>query len=253
MIRQTLLTLAIALAAAAPPAAHAKVGPRIDMCEVSTDYSLALGADAVTFSRDSGSPRTVVMRRGTLRVDGREIALRPEDRVRIASYEATVRELVPEAKALALDALAIAFEAVEQVLRTFVEPGEADRVVARLADTRNAAARRVRDTFDHRPWNESEFERLIEDTVAELVPEIAAVAAGAAIRIAFSGDVGAAADLERRASRLEHTIEQEVDKRTRELERRAEALCPLVADLEALEATLAVRIDDRPLDLITNN
>lgn len=254
MIRQTLLALALAVGVAVAPAAEARFGShRMELCSISSDYNLRIGTDSITFSRAGSEPRTVVMRDGTLLVDGREIALRADDRARIAKYERTVRTLVPEAKAIAFDALEIAFGAVEAVLRTFVESAEAERVVERLSAARVRAIERIEHGFDNEPWNEKEFERLIEDTVTEVVPEIAAVAAAAAIRIAFSGDENAAADIEARAKRLEQTIEEEVEKRARELEKRAEALCPMVQELDALEAKLAVRIEDRVLDLVTHD
>ena len=83
-----------------------------------------------------------------------------------------------------------------------------------------------------------------------LVPEIAATAASAAVYAALSGDESKVREIEAKANALERTIEEQVEKRADALEKRAEALCPIVEGLDELESQLALRIDEKPLDIV---
>jgi hypothetical protein len=222
----------------------------LGVCGLRSAYALRIDPATVAFTRDAGSPRRVEMRHGTLFVDGRAIALSHADADRIAEYEATIRELVPEVKAVATEAIAIAFTAVNQVALTFATGADLDRVRTKLDAARERASEYVDASFEREPWSDAQFEKLIETTVVELVPEIAATAAGAAVFAALTGDTAKAEEIERKAEQLERTLEREVEVRARALERRAESLCPIVEGLDELEAQLALRIDDEPLDIV---
>lgn len=50
---------------------------------------------------------------------------------------------------------------------------------------------------------------------------------------------------------METAIERDVEARAERLEKRAEALCPSVADLDVIESSLDLRLaDNQPLDLV---
>ena len=105
-MRRILFGLALA-AATASAAAH---GEKFGMCDIDSDYGLQITPQALLFSRDDGAPARIEMARGELRIDGHAIAISDADRERLLRYEATVRELVPEAKALASEAVEIAVQ-----------------------------------------------------------------------------------------------------------------------------------------------
>src|SRR3546814_6118268 len=91
-----------ALAFAAAPALA-----EIKACDIDSDYDVALSPEAITFSRDDGTPRTLVMHDGSLRVDGREAALSDADRERVRQFEHDARALLPEVRAIAVEAVEI--------------------------------------------------------------------------------------------------------------------------------------------------
>jgi hypothetical protein len=240
---------AIALAAStATVAAH---GDTIGMCDIDSDYGLQITRQALLFSRDEGVPARIEMARGELRIDGRTIAISDADRERLLRYEATVRELVPEAKALASEAVEIAFSAVQHVSNTFNSPGNVDKAAERLVLARRRIQAEIDASFEREAFNEREVEQLIEETIEGLLPALIGDITGEAIRIALTGDENAAAELEARAERMETAIERDVEARAERLEKRAEALCPTVADLDGIESSLELRLaDNQPLDLV---
>jgi hypothetical protein len=249
MIRKTLLALALSAGLAGAVAAHGH--DRMDLCDVDSDYDLKLSERAITFSREDGSPRVVEMSTGRLTVDGVEMTLTAEDRARIADFEASVREIVPEVKAIAFEAIQIAFDAVEQVARAFVSEKEITRTAERMRESRIAIERELEGAFEDNAWSERDFERIVEHSMKSIVPLIIGDVVGNAISIALTGDETAAAELEARVEKMEAAIERDVENRADDLERRADALCPVVADLDRIESELTVRLaDNSKLDLV---
>jgi hypothetical protein len=247
MLRKTLLATALATASLAT--AHAG---GFDLCDIDSDYRVQLSPQSLAFERDDGTPRRVEMSRGWLTVDGRAVELNAADRERITEFEATVREIVPEAKAIALDAVDVAFDAVGAVAQIFeTDAARLERTAEKLAESRLTIERELERSFERQEWNDARFEHVIEQSIATLVPTLVGDITATALSIAFSGDEHAARELEQRAERLEERIEREVEARAKALERRADALCPIVADLDRIEAQLTFRLaGDRRLDLI---
>lgn len=248
-MKATMLALALGAAVAAPAYAH---HIHVDDCGLHSDYSLSIKPDRLVFKRRSGTPAEVEIANGTLTVDGRSIAVDDADARRLRDAEHEVRALVPEVKAIARDAVGIAFDAVGQVTAAFASDPEAARASAeriaragRELDRKLAAA----DSFDD--WQQADIDRVVQDTVSTLVPEIVGNVAAQAIKVALTGDEAAAAELEARADGIEKSVDRVVDKRSAELERRAKALCPRLRALERAESELDLRLPDgRRLDLV---
>ena len=221
-----------------------------DVCDFESEFDLRIQPQSLLFHRESGTPLTIEMRRGRLLVDGRDVVLSPEDARRVLRYESEVRALVPEVKAIAMDAIGIATEAVTQVATTFAGDN-AKRAIERVGELTDELAGKVATSTDTAEWDNDEFEEAIETLVGELVPMMMGDIAATAITAAFSGDTDAVEKLEQRAERMEKAIEEKVERRADELEARAEALCPRVKALDALESSLTVRLaDNRPIDLL---
>ncbi|MEO8671706.1 MAG: DUF2884 family protein [Tahibacter sp.] len=248
-MQRLLLIAAISLAASAPASAHRHLELS---CSVHSNYGVSLDGDGLRFEREKGSPGKVVMHAGHLRIDGRELSLSDADHRRVAEYEATVRALVPQAKIIARDAIGIAFTAVSEVAVAFSSDANHSDVRDRLDRVRSGVLQKVDESFDKRPWQQSQLDDIVESTVSELVPVLVGDIAGTAIRIALSGDEAAAKELERRSDKLEHDIERRIDTQTEQLAARAEALCPMVAQLASIEASLELRLDGGArLDLLS--
>jgi len=244
--RATLL-VALLAAFAAPAYAHDKHDHSLS-CDLHSDYRLSFGPESLRFERDNAKTR-IELTNGALVVDGRVVTLTPADRVKLQKFEQDVRAMMPEVRAIALEALEIAYTALAHVLRAFDDGGSAERSIARLEAEHKAAIAKIERGTSF--FDEREFEKLVESTVATVVPEVVGNVTAAALKAAFSGDEGAVEAIERKAERLEREIERDVEGRADELERRADKLCPQLTELDRLEGTLDVRLaDGRPLNLL---
>ena len=244
--------LALALAAATPAAfAHTHISHFGD-CGLRSDYSLSIKPDRLVFKRYSGTPAEVEIADGTLRVDGKLVPTSGADAERLRDAEREVRSLVPEVKTIARDAIAIAFDAIGQVAAAFASNGDQARHSAEhIARLGREIDRKIAetDTFDH--WQDADIDRLVSSTVETVVPEIVGNVTAQALKIAFTGDAAAAADLEARANGIERSVDRAVEKQAAELEGRALALCPRLRALGQTQSELELRLSDgRRLDLV---
>ena len=233
--------LLFALALATPAAAAVRVH-HVDGCGVESRYDLALDASRLAFTRADATPQRIELERGHLRIDGREVAVSEADRRRLAEVEAGLRALAPQMRAIARDAVDIAYTAIGEVARAFA--GERST----LADTlerRHADARaRVDDAFASRPFDDKAIGAVVDATVEEVMPALASDMAAVAVKALLSGDEAMARDLESRTAQLDAQIEARVETQARQIEARAKALCPQFAQLAELQDSLDLRLPD---------
>lgn len=241
------IPVAMALMLATPAAMSLEL--RSGTCEVLSPYAVSIDDDRVRLHRDAGSPQEVVFAAGVLQIDGEVRALSPGDIARVSDYERRVRGLLPEAKAVAHEAVDIAIDAVAAVARVFEAGGSAgdgdafDVVAANLH-------RRVEAGFAAGSFDEAGVDAAIEAAMQEVIPRLVAAVTAQAVRVALSGDEAAAKRLEARASAMEAEIERAAEARAKGLERRVEALCDGVAALDAIEREWEVRHAGTTLDLV---
>jgi len=242
------LALALGAAVTAPAFAHVHVGD----CGLHSDYSLSIKSDRLLFTRKSGTPAEVEIADGSLRIDGKRIATGAADEKRLRDAEREIRSIVPEVKTIAREAIAIAFDAIGQVSAAFARNGDAARASAeRIARAGRDLDRQLAqaDSFEH--WQDADVDRLVESTIATLVPELVGNVTAQALKVAFSGDEAAAAELEARADGIAASVERAVEKRSSDLERRAMSLCPRLRALDRVESDLDLRLEDGSrLDLV---
>jgi hypothetical protein len=225
--------------------ANAEVHFGGSLCSVDSDYDMKVESQRLVFTASDQRSVITLMPGGAVQVDGKALDLDANDRRLFAGIEHGLRELVPEAKALALDAIGIAFEAVGHASTAFAAtPQQARASAERIART----ARDLTDAISAKEsWNartDTDFEHLIEGTIGTLVGEVIGNVAAQAIKVAFSGDEAAVAELEARASSIEKTVDKAVNRRGKELEARADDICRRVRDLDALESRIGARMPD---------
>jgi cell fate (sporulation/competence/biofilm development) regulator YmcA (YheA/YmcA/DUF963 family) len=247
-MKAMLLALALGAAVSAPALAHTHVRD----CGLSSDYSLSVKPDRLVFKRHAGTPAEIEIANGTLRVDGALVTTSAADAERLRDAEREVRALVPEVKAIARDAIAIAFDAVGQVAAAFAHDGDAARRSAEhIAALGREIDRKIADTdnFDH--WQDADIDRLVSSTVETVVPEIVGNVTAQALKVAFTGDAAAAAELEARADSIEKSVDRAVEKQAAQLEMRAMGVCSRLRALDRVQSDLDVRLPDGSrLDLV---
>lgn len=214
-------------------------------CNIESDYDLSINDQSVILTRESGTPKWIVIRGDRLFVDDRWIALGKEDRQRIADFDRGTREVMPLAREIGREAAGIAFTALGEVAAGFSnDPADTrakldqarKKIDARLA--RSVTANR----FDGRDLGEG-----IGQAVSEVVPLVIGDIVGGAVRAALSGDTQRLEQMEG----LDKQIEARIEPRAKALEERAERMCAKMEALDRLDNALAYRLTDgTALDLL---
>lgn len=223
-----------------------------DHCDVQSSYSTKVDASRLTFT-DKKAHRVVSLSPGgVIEVDGRALNLDAADRQHAIELDHAIRAIIPEAKALAVDAVGIAFEAVGHVSIAFASDAHQARESAeRIARTADELKRAINARDDWGPQSEREISELIEGSVGSLIGEMVGNIAAQAIKVALSGDEAAVAELEARAESIETNVEKAVGKHAKELEGRVDALCQRAHDLDRIESQISARLPDgSAIDLI---
>lgn len=250
MIRSiALLALASLSIAAAPLQAKTHVG---NDCDLDSGYSFRIEPARLVFTEDASKRVIALLPGGGITVDGKAVALDAADRARADELERGMRALVPEVKGIAIDAVAIAFEAVGHASTAFASsPSEARESAERIARTATELQKGIEAKQDWSGKADADLDRIIEGAVGALVGELVGNVTAMALKVALSGDESAVAELEARAESIEKTVEKAVEKRSAELERRAETLCTRLHALDAIEAGIEARLPDGSrLDLV---
>ena len=245
-----LLPTALVLALATLCTGHAQARS-FSACDVESDYDMRLAPDVLTFSRSTGTPQRVEMRNGALAIDGATQALSEADVIRIAKFERDVRAMVPEVKAIAIDAVGLGTEAIVHVASTFAGDGANPQSLDRLRSLGRDLQSRIEASDSTAEWRTGQFDAAMAGMTAELAPMIVGDIAAVALSAALTGDEEKLAELEGRAAKLEQAVEQHIDARADGIEARAKTLCPRIAALDAIESELDLRLaDGSRLDLL---
>lgn len=208
-------------------------------CRVESDYQLDTYRNAFVFTRNDGRPARMSLGGGLLYVDGREAVLSAADRERIVRFEGELRQLMPEARKVATEAVDIAFAALEEVTRGLASDPEAS--IASLRQSHQ----RIRREFERRPmaFNDRAIEGIVEPLVTEFIPTIIGGAVSMAVKAVFAGEEKAK-EMERRIQRMEHEIDARVEKRAEQLEPLVERLCQRMQRMDTIDNALEYRTPD---------
>lgn len=230
------LLLACGQAIADPTKVRIKPGVEIHSeCDVESDYDFALSERSVIFTRDRGTPRTVLMRQGRLFVDDRWVEVSAADTRRLLDYEREARAAMPLAQKIGREAAQIAFTAIGEVAAGF--SSDPARTRARLESARRQIDARIARSVTANRFSGDELGEGIGAAVGDVLPTVIGDIVGGAVSAAF-GDG-------ERLQRLEHLdaqIEALIEPRARALERNAEALCRRMASLDRIDNALDYRL-----------
>lgn len=211
---------------------------------VESEYDLALNAQSVILTRDSGVPKAIVMRQGRLFVDDAWVSLSAADSRRIAAFEQSTRATMPEAQAIGRAAADIAFTALGEVAAGFSsDPGSSQ---AKLAKARSQLDARLARSVTATRFDGRDLGAGISQAVGAVLPTMIGDIVGGAISAAFSGDTGRLKQMEN----LDAQIEARIEPRARALEQRAEGLCRRMVAIDAIDNALEYRHGGQPLDLL---
>ncbi|WP_199100169.1 DUF2884 family protein [Dyella sp. ASV21] len=245
-MRKTMMSSALVAGVAFGGAAQARNLEIHDgHCGYTTDYDVRVNASGIDFWRDAGKPAQVNIHDGQLRVDGRDISVSADDAARLRTYEAEVRGLLPEVAGIAREGVNIGYAAMRTVMITFAE-SESDRrrMVDRLDENRRQALARIDNGLGKGVWQHHDMDETIADGIGESVSDLVGKITGEAVTAALSGNQSKVAALQARAESLDKSIDREVNARSDALNRRSEALCPRLTQLDQLQQQFQFRLQD---------
>lgn len=245
-MRTTMMACALAAGLALGGSVHAHdLDVHDGHCGYSTAYDVQVMPSGIGFHRDDGKPVDVFMHDGRLRVDGRDVAVSNEDAARLRDYEQQVRLLLPEVADIAREGVNIGFAAMRTVLMTFAQnDDERRRMLGRLDENRSVALARVDAGLGKGVWKSDDMDEIVEKSVENSISDVVSKVAGEAVSAALSGDQSKVAALEARAESLDQSIDREVNKRADILDKHADALCPKLSALDALQRQFQFRLQD---------
>ena len=214
-------------------------------CNIESDYDLSINNQSVILTRESGTPKWIVIRDDRLFVDDRWVALDKQDRQRIADFDRGTREIMPLAREIGREAAGIAFTALGEVAAGFSNDPAQTR--AKLDQARKKIDARLARSITANRFDGGDLGEGIGQAVSEVVPLIIGDIVGGAVRAALSGDTQRLEQMEG----LDRQIEARVEPRAKALEQRAEQLCEKMEALDRLDSALAYRLPGgAPLDLL---
>ncbi len=207
-------------------------------CNVESDYDLTINDTSVILTRDSGTPKWIVIRQDRLFVDDRWVQLGPEDRKRIGAFDIGVREVMPLASRIGRDAADIAFIALGELAAGLSSDPERTRRTLERARQR-IDARLARSVTANR-FDEDALGEGIGEVVGEVLPTLVGDIVGGAVSAALTGDTSRFEAMDG----LDRKIEAQIEPRAKALEKRADQLCVRMLALDTLDNALAYRLPD---------
>lgn len=210
-------------------------GAREISCDVDSDYDFHMTPRSVIFTRESGTPKAIVMREGRLFIDDQWATLSAADSRRIKDYERDARATMLIAQQIGHDAAEIAFITLGEVAAGFSSNPRETR--AKLDKARAQLDARLARSVTPTRFNGRDLGQGIASAVGDVLPTLIGDIVGGAVSAALSGDTARL----QRMEKMDKDIEARVEPRANALERRAETLCHRMEALDAIDDALEYR------------
>jgi len=232
-----------------------------DSCDVDLNAGLRINKNVVEFTKNDNALYQI-LNNETLVINGEEITLDANQQALVTEYSTNIRAILPEVKAISVDAIELAVNGVNLAFDELLGEGND------LGEDLTTQLYGIRDEVEQRFDSEQEFyideqgelsddflgaefeeriESIVETTVKNSLGTLL-IAVGQ--EMLFSGgDMGA---FETRMENFGDRIENEMESRGQAIEKRGEALCLSVYKIDQLEGQLQENIDGlADFDVIT--
>jgi DUF2884 family protein len=208
-------------------------------CRVRSNYDFTVSAGAVLFERAAATARSIEMSRGNLKANGKPVALGVKDRDRVAAFEATLRGLIPQVKALAQRAVDLSIAAIREEVAGISPKSAADPAFKQRLDARARNLKlRVANSTTSKDWRGATLNRYIAELLSDVLPIVGGDLARQALDFALRGDFAAASALTNRAAGLRESLAARIRNRVEVLRPEVDNLCPAFRRLDALESAI---------------
>ncbi|MGB2739400.1 MAG: DUF2884 family protein [Cognaticolwellia sp.] len=224
-----------------------------DSCDVDLSGGININANTITFSKDK-APLYSIVNNDTLVVNGKEVTLTSSQKSLLVEYSTSIREVVPEVKGIALDAIDLAIDGVNLAFNELLGAGNdvSVNLTTQLTNIRTEVDKEFdgskdfyidEDGFAGDDFFGDDFEQRIESAVESTIKNsIGSLMIAVGQEMLFSG--GNMDALETRMDNFGEKIEQEMELRSEGLEKRGEALCKTVINIDEMEEQLKDEIEE---------
>lgn len=258
LLRTPLLTALLCAAIAAPAwaqdgadanaAAHQEPHKHVeltsDQCGLSTPFNVLVDAGGVWLYREQGMPKEIFFHGGELSVDRKVRQVSPADAQRLWQMENEARALMPKVTDLARSVVDLTFDALSSAIEMVT--GSA-RKARKIQAQQKAALKYVDDTLGTGRWDQEIFDEGFEKRVESAAEDMAGMMTRSVLWQVVTGRADA---IDERAERMDAALDARMDAKGEALEAQANALCPQVRSLYALQAALEYRYEGQPLRMI---
>jgi hypothetical protein len=225
-----------------------------DSCnhDYATPYDVDVTPAGLSFHRTDGTPAKIFLHDGALKVDGRDVAVSAGDAQALRRYEDTVRKLLPEVAAVSRAGVSMGFDAMTTVTMTFADADQREAILAKLKRKQAQALKEIDEGVGSGHWSSDRMTETVAGSVSDSVGELVGSVTSSAVSAALSGDSTKVEALTARANALDKSLNREMDKRSKDVEARANGICPRLNDLADLQMGWKIRLPDgKPLELMT--
>ncbi|NVJ65015.1 MAG: DUF2884 family protein [Gammaproteobacteria bacterium] len=210
-------------------------------CDVDMKYDIHIDGKAISLSEDK-KEYVRIDSSNNLYLKGERQDLSGRQKELLADYADEVREFLPVVNDIAVEASALALEAVADVSQTLLSnsPDAANKIQARVETIANDLRAHVSNNHLYSQKLESyiedsEFEEEIEGLVREVVADLVQGNIGTMIAAAIRGDEAEIKAFEERMEKFGKDMEDKYERKAEEIEHKAEKLCELVEQMDEKE------------------
>ena len=224
-----------------------------DSCNVDLTGGININSKNITFSKDK-MPLYTISNNDTLLINGEEVYLTSSQQSLLREYSTSIRNVVPEVKVIALDAIDLAIDGVNLAFNELL--GEGNNVSSELTTQLTGIRGEVESEFSkHKDFYIDEdgfagedffgddFAQRIESAVESTIQNsLGSLMIAVGQEMLFSGG-----DMDAFGSKMEkfgEQIEHEMEARGAGLEKRGEALCQSIIAIDKMEEQLKDSIDE---------
>lgn len=221
-------------------------------CDVELEAGIKISKKSIEFLDSDKKSLYKILNDEALIVDGETIKLNSNQQSMVTEYSANIRAVVPEVKDIALDAISLASDGVNMAFNELL--GEGNQIGKDISAELNIIHQQIdehlsveqgfyidENGIDGDEIFGEDFESRIEEVVEKAVQNSMGtllIAVGKEM-LSSSGDNGT---FETRMEDFGQKMEQEMETRGAEFEKRGEALCTSVVEIDALETELQSNI-----------
>ncbi|GAA3912645.1 DUF2884 family protein [Luteimonas lutimaris] len=213
-------------------------------CGLSTPYNVQVDGGGVWLYRHDGVPKEIFFHDGTLSVDRQVQAVSDADARRLRTMEDEARALMPQVADVARGSVDITFDALSGVMRAMTG---SERKARKVDRHRKQALAQIDGSLGKGRWDQDVFGGDFERNVERVVEDMTGSLTRSVLWAVFTGRAG---KLEARADKLDAEMDELLEARTAELERRAQGLCTHVVALRGQQDALEYRYRGEPLVML---